>query len=95
MDKRIMTTLGSYPGYEVEKDLGIIFAFDQEFVPFRNLWQMDEALERTYELLWQKAVKKGANAVLGINMCLAPEKSLPVLMGTAVILNKIPENKNI
>ncbi|MBR3311162.1 MAG: hypothetical protein IKG15_04965 [Solobacterium sp.] len=86
MDKRIMTTLTSYPGYEVEEDLGIIFAFDKDFVPFRNLWQMDDALERTYDLLWQKAVRKGANAVLGINMCLAPEKSLPVLMGTAVIL---------
>lgn len=94
MDQRIMTTLSSYPGYEVEEDLGIIFAFDQDFVPFRNLWQMNDALERTYELLWQKAVKKGGNAVLGINMCLAPEKSLPLLMGTAVILKKISESKN-
>lgn len=88
MEERILSTLPSYPGYRVVKDLGIVWAFDKNFEMFRNLWQMDAALERTYGLLYEKAVKKGANAVLGINMCLAPETKLPVLQGTAVILEK-------
>ncbi len=86
--KKILTTLGSYPGCEVVEDLGIIWAFDHNFVPFRNLWQMDEALERVYDLLWEKAVKKGANAVLGVHMCMSSEKNLPLLTGTAVILKR-------
>lgn len=49
---------------------------------------MDAAMERAYQLLWEKALKKSANGVLGINMCLASEKFLPILQGTAVILEK-------
>ena len=86
--KKILTTLDSYPGYEVKEDLGIIWAFDHNFVPLRNLWQMDETLERVYDLLWDKAVKKGANAVLGIHLCLSSQKNVPVLTGTAVILER-------
>lgn len=87
MEDRIMSTLPAYPGYKVVQDLGIIWAFDNDFQMLRNLWQMDEAMERVYDLLWQKALKKGANAVLGINMCLGT-KSLPILQGTAVVLEK-------
>lgn len=83
-----MTTLPSYPGYEVEKDLGIIWAFDRDFVPLRNLWQMDEPLERTMKELWKKAVKTGANAVLGIQLSISSERNIPILTGTAVILKK-------
>jgi uncharacterized protein YbjQ (UPF0145 family) len=88
MDERIMSTLSEYPGYKVVQDLGIIGAFDKNFQMLRNLWQMDESMERVYELLWEKAQKKGANAVLGISMCLGPERALPILMGTAVVLEK-------
>ena len=88
MEERILSTLPAYPGYKVVKDLGIVWAFDSDFRMMRNLWQMDAAMERAYQLLWEKAQKKGANAVLGINMCLAPEKSLPILQGTAVLLEK-------
>ena len=68
--------------------LGIIWAFDDDFRVLRNLWQMNESMTRAYDNLWKKAEKKGANAVLGINLCLAPERSIPILQGTAVILEK-------
>lgn len=87
MEERILSTLSTYPGYRTVKDLGIIWAFDMNFEMMRNLWQMDDAMKRAYDNLWEKAEKKGANAVLGINMCLG-SKSLPILQGTAVILEK-------
>ena len=88
MEKRILSTLPAYPGYKVKEDLGIIWAFDDDFRVLRNLWQMNESMTRAYDNLWRKAEQKGANAVLGINLCLAPEKSIPILQGTAVILEK-------
>lgn len=87
-DKIILSALPSYPGYRVSEDLGLVYAFDDDFQLFRNLWQMEESFERVKAGLRKKAEKMGADAVLGISMCLAPEKSLPVLMGTAVKLEK-------
>ena len=88
MDDRIMSTLSTFPGYIVVKDLGIVWAFDKEFVAYRNLWQMDESLERVYNLIWKKRNQKGANAVLDISFSFAPNQSIPILMGTAVVLEK-------
>ena len=88
MEDRIISTRNDYPGYKVVKDLGVITGFDHDFRVIRNLWQMDEPLEKAYEDLWKKAVKKGANAVLGVSLALSSQDNVPMLIGTAVVLEK-------
>jgi len=87
-EKIILSALPSYPGYRVAEDLGLIYAFDTEFKMMRNLWSLNEAFERAQEQLSKKAQKLGADAVLGISMSMGPEQSIPILMGTAVRLEK-------
>ena len=87
-DEIILSALPTYPGYRVTEDLGLVYAFDEEFHMIRNLWVLDESFDKTKEKLRKKAKKLGATAVLGISMCLGPQQSIPVLMGTAVKLEK-------
>ena len=81
----ITTTLSTYPGKKVVKDLGIVFAYDDAVRPTRLAINMEKYLETALKRLSEKAQKKGANAVLGI--CFDLRDTLkPMLMGTAVIL---------
>ena len=78
----ITTTLSTYPGKKVAKDLGIVFAYDDAVRPTRLAINMEKYLVKR---LSEKAQEKGANAVLGI--CFDLRDTLkPMLMGTAVIL---------
>ena len=88
MEDRIISTRPDYPGYKVVKDLGIITGFDHDFRMLRNLWQMDEPLAKAFDDLWKKAEKKGANAVLGVSFALSSQDNVPMLIGSAVILEK-------
>ena len=81
----ITTTLSTYPGKKVVKDLGIVFAYDDAVRPTRLAINMEKYLETALKRLSEKAQEKGANAVLGI--CFDLRDTLkPMLMGTAVIL---------
>ena len=87
-EKMVLSALPSYPGYKVIQDLGLVYSFDTEFHMMRNLWSLGESFERAQEQLSKKAQKLGADAVLGISMSMGPEQSIPILMGTAVKLEK-------
>lgn len=81
----ITTTLSSYPGKKIVKDLGIVFAYDDAIRASRFAMNMEKYLEHALYRLGEKASEKGANAVLGI--CFDLRDTLkPMLMGTAVIL---------
>lgn len=81
----ITTTLSSYPGKKIVKDLGIVFAYDDAVRPTRLAMNMEKYLETALKRLSEKAQEKGANAVLGI--CFDLRDTLkPMLMGTAVVL---------
>lgn len=81
----IVSTLSTYPGKKVVKDLGIIFAYDDEIRMTRFAMNMEKYLDYVLNRLGEKAKEKGANAVLGICFDLR-DTMKPMLMGTAVIL---------
>lgn len=81
----IVSTLSTYPGKKVVKDLGIIFAYDDEIRMTRFAMNMEKYLDYALNRLGEKAKEKGANAVLGICFDLR-DTMKPMLMGTAVIL---------
>ena len=85
MDK-IITTLTSYPGKKIVKECGLVFAFDEEFRLVRNRWQSDDQVQDALDRIYKKALKKGANAVLGVQMSILNEYNNPILIGTAVVL---------
>lgn len=81
----IVSTLSTYPGKKVVKDLGIVFAYDDAIRMTRIAMNMDKYLNHTLNYLGEKAQERGANAVLGI--CFDVRDTMkPMLMGTAVIL---------
>lgn len=81
----ITSTLSSYPGKKVVKDLGIVFAYDDAVRPTRFAMNMEVYLNHALKRLGEKAKEKGANAVLGV--CFDLRDSMkPMVMGTAVIL---------
>jgi len=84
MDK-IITTLTSYPGKKIAKECGLVFAFDEEFRLVRNRWHSDEQVQDALDRLYKRALKKGANAVLGVQISHLSDNA-PFFMGTAVIL---------
>ena len=84
----ITSTLSTYPGKRVVRDLGIVFAYDDAYRAVRVAYNMEKYLNWALDSLAQKAEKLGANAVLGI--CFDLRDSMkPMLMGTAVILEDI------
>ena len=81
----ITTTLSTYPGKKIVKDLGIVFASDDAVRGYRFAMNMEKYLEHALKCLGEKAKEKGGNAVMGI--CFDLRDSIkPMLMGTAVIL---------
>lgn len=81
----IVSTLSTYPGKKVVKDLGIVFAYDDAIRMTRIAMNMDKYLNHALDYLGEKAQERGANAVLGI--CFDVRDTMkPMLMGTAVIL---------
>lgn len=81
----IVTTLSTYPGKRVVKDLGIISAYDLEVRGFRMVMNLDKYIQAAQEQLFNKAKDLGGNAVLGVCFDLR-DTVKPVLMGTAVVL---------
>ncbi len=81
----IISTLSTYPGKKVVKDLGIVFAYDDAIRGLRIAMNMEKYLEHAQTYIGEKAQELGANAVLGV--CFDLRDSVkPMLMGTAVIL---------
>ena len=81
----IVSTLSTYPGKKVVKDLGIVFAYDDAIRFNRIAMNMDKYLNHALDCLADKAKDRGVNAVLGI--CFDIRDTMkPMLMGTAVIL---------
>lgn len=81
----IISTLSTYPGKKVVKDLGIVFAYDDAIRGVRFVADLDRYLEHAQKYIGEKAKERGANAVLGVCFDLR-DSCKPVLMGTAVIL---------
>ena len=84
--EKIVTTLTSHPGKKVVEVIGIVSAYDNAFRALRMISDMDEYIEKAMENLYKKALKKGANAVLGVQMSIMNEYNNPILIGTAVVL---------
>ena len=88
----IVSTLSTYPGKKVVKDLGIVFAYDDAIRYNRIAMNMDKYLNHALDCLADKAKDRGVNAVLGI--CFDIRDTMkPMLMGTAVILEDEGESK--
>lgn len=88
----IVSTLSTYPGKKVVKDLGIVFAYDDAIRMNRIAMNMDKYLNHALDYLGEKAKERGANAVLGI--CFDVRDTMkPMLIGTAVILEEEEEIK--
>lgn len=81
----IVTTLSTYPGKKVVKDLGIITAYDLEIRGLRMVMDLDKYMKSAQEQLFKKAEEIGGNAVLGVCFDLR-DRTKPVLIGTAVVL---------
>ena len=84
--EKIITTLTSYPGKRVIEIKGVISAYDNAFRAVRMISDMDEYIEKAMDNLYKKALKKGANAVLGLQISMMNEYNNPILIGTAVVL---------
>lgn len=54
----ITTTLSTYPGKKVVKDLGIVFAYDDAVRPTRLAINMEKYLETALKRLSEKAQEK-------------------------------------
>lgn len=81
----IVSTLSSYPGQKIVKQLGIISAYDDKLRTLRMTVDSHTYIENALQQLAREAENLGANGVLGINFSMS-EKTLPVVIGTAVIL---------
>lgn len=83
--EKIVTTLTSYPGKKVVKVFDIICAHDEKVALARNIIRFDEFLPDALERLYKKAIKLGANAVLGVQV-VPLENRVAFVVGTPVIL---------
>ena len=83
--EKIITTLTSYPGKKILKVIKIVSAYDNSFKAHSSLYNVDECLETALENLYNKSLKVGGNAVLGVQYSLS-ESNNPFLIGTAVVL---------
>ncbi len=90
--KTILSTLPYIPGYRIQEVLGIIYARDSSFQVHRHIWNFKESLERAYKELEKKALSIGANAVLACNIAYDANTQIPIVQGTAVVLDKESEN---
>ena len=81
----ITSTRSTYPEKKVVQDLGIVYGFDDKLRAIRTLAAADTYLNQAIEDISKNAEKLGANAVLGISFAMA-DRTLPVVMGTAVVL---------
>ncbi len=82
----IVSTLSQYPGYEIVDIKGIIISTDLDFSIARNVFNVEEYYEDARKQLEKKAIKLGANAILGLTFSYVANGARIVLMGTAVIL---------
>ncbi len=85
-DERMISTLPYVTGKRVNKELGIVVAFDDQFQLVRSPFNIEESLNRAYDRLYEKALKLGANAVLGVNFACSSQSMVPIVQGTAVVL---------
>lgn len=84
----IITTLSTYPGKKVVKDLGIVVGYDDAIRGFRMTMGVEDYIVKAQENIAKTAKEKGANAVLGVCFDLR-DSNKPVLMGSAVILEDL------
>jgi uncharacterized protein YbjQ (UPF0145 family) len=84
--EKIVTTLLTHPGKKVVEVKGVVSAYDTAFRAVRMISDMDEYIEKAMDNLYKKAIKLGANAVLGVQMSILNEYNNPILIGTAVVL---------
>lgn len=77
------------PGYEIKEVLGIVFAYDSSFKVQRHIYNFGESLDRAYKELEKKADAMGANAVLACSLAYDANTQIPIVLGTAVVLEEI------
>ena len=80
----IISTLPTYPGKRIVKDLGIIYAYDDALRPVRMNYNIEKAFVNAEKCLIEKAQELGANAILGLSFSLKID--VPILLATAVVL---------
>lgn len=83
--EKIITTLSEYPNKKIVKVFELIYAYDDSFRMIRNRWNSDVHIQKAMDLLYEKAIHLGANAVLGVQISHL-ETGIPFVMGTPVIL---------
>ncbi|MHC5375657.1 heavy metal-binding domain-containing protein [Enterococcus sp. LJL120] len=81
----ITSTLTTYPGKKIVKDLGIVYGYDDKLRAIRGITAIADYLEQALSDITKNAEKMGANAVLGISFSMT-DKALPAVIGTAVLL---------
>ena len=82
---KIVTTLSTYPGKKITKVYNTIYAYDPEFRVLRTRWDSEDQIKKAMDDLYLKAMKLGANAVLGVQISHL-DQNIPFVMGTPVIL---------
>ena len=70
---------------KANKVIKVIYAYDDAFRAVRTTWNSDVYIEKAMDNLYQKAIKLGANAVLGVQLSVL-DSGKPFLLGTAVVL---------
>lgn len=83
--EKILTTLSTYPGKKITKVFETIYAFDPDLRVFRTLWDSEHQIKDAMNNLYAKAIKLGANPVLGVQISHL-DQNIPFVMGTPVIL---------
>lgn len=84
----IVSTLPTYPGKKVVKDLGLVYAYDDAMRGMRIMAEVDTYIRFCQKRLVQQAQDAGANAVLGVSIAIGDNTKV-VMIGTAVILEDI------
>lgn len=84
----IVTTLSSYPGKKVVKDLGIVVGYDDSFRAFRVTIGVEDYIVKAQKNIAKAAEKLGGNAVLGVSFDVR-DSNKPILIGTAVVLEDL------
>ena len=81
-----VSTLSYIPGKEIKEVIGIVIAWDEDFVVGRHIFNVDESINRAYEKLLEKAESAGGNAVLGCSLTYDSSSKIPIVQGTAVVV---------
>lgn len=84
----IVSTLPTYPGKKVVKDLGLVYAYDDAIRGMRIMAEVDTYIRFCQKRLKENALQAGANAVLGVSIAIGDNAKV-VMIGTAVILEDV------